>query len=44
MKQKQFKHDLDKAKRQRQFKDSNKKILSVMFTNIGKAYIKNPEA
>ena len=41
MKQKQFKHNINKAKRQRKFKDSNTKLLTVMFTNMGKAYIKD---
>ena len=40
-KQKQFKHNLEKTKRQR--KSNSTKLLSVMFTNMGNAYIKDQQ-
>lgn len=41
MKQKQFEHNLEKTKRQR--KHNSTKLLSVMFTNMGNAYIKDEQ-
>jgi hypothetical protein len=38
---KQFKHNLEKTKRQR--KSNSTKLLSVMFTNMGNAYIKDEQ-